>query len=70
MNIYKLKLNETVELEAMQTKALADQSSEEMTQLLLKEAILHKNSEEGKIVYNQLLLESKGYIKNITSSLS
>lgn len=30
MNIYKMKLNETVELEAMQTKALADQCSEEM----------------------------------------
>lgn len=70
MNIYKMKLNETVELEAMQTKALADQSSEEMVQLLLKEAILHKSSLEGRIVYNQLLSEANGYNKKLNNFMS
>jgi hypothetical protein len=38
LSILSVNLNEQVELEAVQTKALADQSKEEMCELLLKES--------------------------------
>ena len=51
LSIFKMNLNEKVELEAVQTKALADQSKEEMCDLLLKESTNHRDTFEGKIVY-------------------
>lgn len=52
LSIFKMNLNEKVELEAVQTKALADQSKEEMCDLLLKESANHRDTFEGKIVYS------------------
>ena len=41
LSIFELNLNEKVELDAVQTKTLADQSSAQMCDLLLNESLNH-----------------------------
>ena len=67
LSVLRMNLNEKVALEAVQTRALADQSKEEMCELLLKESMEHGDTEEGKIVQARLLAEARGYQQQVNN---
>ena len=64
---YTLKPNEKEELENLQINVLVEQSKQEMDELIFAEAKYNIDSPEGKIIYNQMLLEKKGTMERMKS---